>query len=418
MRTALLLACALPMFVAVGVGAQEPVAHVRGGDGKWLEVPVESADGRTTVRLTPQLAGGATATIVLDKPEWMRLEDSLPPMIMSAAIGERVLPVEGGLDLGAWGATPPPIRLTVADDGNPVDPASIEVRGLPAAARVDVGALGPPQKTGEVTITLPELAAGVYDATLCLADLSPQANTLRVPLRLAIMGLRVAADGSGVTLVNGHSEYTMANGAHVPLTIGPGGPTAYVTGQVGGTFFFPREVGRVEVLQDTAEVKSCRVTTRIGDADGKPLEMAGRFEVDLTVRSDLPCLLARSRCFNEVADGEVYTFWGWLAGGGFETVEGPQEWLGAYQNVGKVGWVYLPPTGAGRPGIGWISPLMFQQSRFNTMLLLTDPTRIATKKGEAVSMDFAIMPAESAEQVAQVAAQLDEMGVWGKTQEP
>ncbi len=418
MRTALLLACALPILAAVGVRAQEPVAHVRGADGKWREVPIERTDGKTTVKLTPQLTAGGRATIVLDKPEWMTLEDSLPPMILSATVGEKALSSEGGLDLGAWGATPPPLRLSVADDGNPVDPESIQVRGLPAAATVDAGTLGPPQRTGEVTITLPELPAGVYDAGLCVADLSPQSNTLRVPLRLAIMGVRVAADGSGVTLVNGHSEYTMANGAHVPLTIGPGGPTAYVTGQVGGTFFFPREVSGVEVLQDTAEIKSCRVTTKIGDADGKPLEMAGRFEVDLTVRSDLPCLLARSRCFNEVADGEVYTFWGWLAGKGFETAEGPQEWLGAYQNVGKVGWVYLPPTAAGRPGIGWISPLMFQQSRFNTLLLLTDPTRIATKKGEAVDMDFAIMPAESAEQVAQVAAQLDEMGIWKQMQEP
>jgi len=402
----LLLACAAFSCAA-------PVAHVRGADGKWREVPVEQTDGRLTLKLSPRELSGGRATIVVDKPEWMQLEDSMAPMVIGARIGDRQLDTGAGLDLGAWSAVPPALNLSVGDDGNPVDPASVRVLGLPTAPTVDVSKLGPPAKTGDITITLPELSPGVYEARLLLSDLSPQANLLTVPVRLAIMGVSAAEDKSAVRLVNGATEYKIAHGAHVPLTIGPGGPTAYVTGQVGGTFLFPREITGIEMLPDTAESKSCRVTTSIGDADGKPLEIPGRFEFDLTVRSDLPCLLVRSHCYNEVADGDVYTFWGWLPGKGFTTPSGPQEWTGTYQDVGKVGWVFLPGDGA-KPGIGWISPLVFQQSRFNTMLLLTSPTRIATRKGEAVSMDFAIMPAGSAEQVAEVADKLAELGVWGQ----
>lgn len=391
----------------------EPVAHVKGADGKWREVRVEQTGDGVTLKLSPQELSGGRAIVVVDKPEWMQLEDSMAPMVFNARIGDRQLDTGAGLDLGAWSTAPPALSLSVGDDGNPVDPAGVQVVGLPTAPTVDVSKLGPPAKTGDITIALPELSPGVYRARLLLSDLSPQANLLTVPLRLAVMGVSATEDKSAVTLVNGATEYKMALGAHVPLTIGPGGPTAFITGQVGGTFFFPREITGIEMLPDTAESKSCRVTTSIGDADGKPLELPGRFEFDLTVRNDLPCLLVRSHCYNEVADGEVYSFWGWLPGKGFTTPSGPQEWSGTYQDVGKVGWVFLPGDG-GKPGIGWISPLVFQQSRFNTMLLLTSPTRIATKKGEAVSMDFAIMPAGSAEEVAEAADKLAELGVWGQ----
>jgi hypothetical protein len=123
-------------------------------------------------------------------------------------------------------------------------------------------------------------------------------------------------------------------------------------------------------------------------------------------------LLVTSRLLNEVADGDVYCFWGWPGGDGFHTEAGRQEWTMTYAHVGEVGWVFLPAQSAGKSGIGWISPMVFGQSRFGTMLLYTSPQRLPRKVGEGVSMQFAIMPAQSADEVRAVAEKIEELGVW------
>jgi len=84
----------------------------------------------------------------------------------------------------------------------------------------------------------------------------------------------------------------------------------------------------------------------------------------------------------------------------------------SYSDVGEVGWVYLPPKSAGKAGIGWVSPLKFGESRFGTMLLYNSPQKVQTKLGESAQTRFAIMPADSADEVRAVAEKLDELGVW------
>jgi len=44
-------------------------------------------------------------------------------------------------------------------------------------------------------------------------------------------------------------------------------------------------------------------------------------------------------------------------------------------------------------GVGWISPLVFGESRFKTMLLYTDPQTVTVDNNAADEIPFALMPA-------------------------
>lgn len=401
------------MLAAGGVGAA-PTAHVRGADGEWREVPVEQAEGRVTVRLAPADGPGGRATLVVNKPAWMRLDDDAPPLLLTVALGEEGIAVNGELDLGVVDADAPPLTVRVADERNPVDPASfrLALSGAPGPAQVTARA-GPPERTGEFVVELPRLAPGSYRGEFVVTDMSPQGNALRVPVRLAVFGIAVAEDLSRVTCSTGAAAFRLDRSPKLPIVVEGGGQQLYITGQPPGALLYPREITGAELIVDTPERKVCRVVAaEVGTHDGRPVDEPGRFEFDLEVRSDLPCLIVRSRCFNETRDGETYAFWGWPGGAGFHTPDGEQEWSMTYRDIGKVGWVFLPSAAPDSPGLGWISPLKFGESRFGTMLLYTEPTRIPTRRGEAVEMDFALMPAMSAEEVAEVAERLEGLGVW------
>lgn len=403
---------ALPLMCAEAFGA--PTAHVRSADGRWTQAQVQDLGEAIVVRIGPELATAGSATLVVNKPDWMQLEDDAAPMAVAARLGEQGLSVEGGIDLGALGSTAPQLVLRVADAANPIDPASLRVLipGNDAPVQLDASALAVPSRTGEVSVQLPGMKPGAYQGTLSIADLSPQANTLRLPLRFTVFGIEPDVPGSRIALASPAASFQVTAQSKLPLLVEAAGQTVYVTGQVGGTWMYPREMRSAEMIEDTPERAVCRVTTGVGTDTGAEIDKPGTYEYELEVRKDLPCLLVTSRLLNEVADGDVYCFWGWPGGDGFHTEAGRQEWSMTYADLGKVGWVYLPPQSAGKSGIGWISPLVFGQSRFGTMLLYTSPQRLPCKAGEKVSMRFAIMPASSPDEVRAVAEKIEELGVW------
>lgn len=402
-------------MLAVACAQAGPLAYVRGADGKWREIPARQENGRVTISLTPAEIPSGRATIVINKPDWMKLDDEGAPMLLSVRVGDTGVATDGALDLGTFDEHIPPITIRLADDYNPLDPTSfrLDLKGLPAPPQVKAAGVGPPAKTGQFIVTLPGLSPGSYEGELVVSDLSPQANTLHVPCKLSVFGVAIPEDLSTVTVATGSAVYRIAKSARLPLIVGDGGPQVYITGQPPGALMYAREITEAKLIEDTAQRKVCRVVSAIvGDAGGKPIDKPGRFEFDLEVRRDLPCLIVKSRCFDLTADGETYVFWGWPGGDGFDTPDGHKDWCMKYEEIGEVGWVYLPSETPDKPGLGWISPLAFGESRFGTMLLYTSPTRIPTKKGEAVEMPFALMPANSAEEVAKVANQLQELGVW------
>ncbi len=413
---ALLVVATLAAVTAFG---QEATVYLRGADGTWQQIKAEKAEGAISFRLTTQQVPDGHAVVVVNKPEWMVLEDETPPEITAVSFEGRKIEAAGPIDLGSLGAAPRTITVETRDDQNPLDPNSARVMFDAATGRIEVDAsrLGPPEKSGSFTATLPDLPPGVYKGAARIADLSPQGNTAQAPITFSIFGIEVSEDQQRAHIAGAGGAFEVKADRQAFITVGPHGPSMYLTVQNAGNYLYVREFTSAESIKDSPQAKAVRVTCALEDIDGKALnteEAATEVSYDLEVRADLPCLLVTSRAKNLGKEQDMYCFWGWLPGDGYVTADGERhEWTMEYGDVGQVGWVYLPPSKPGGTGVGWISPLRFGESRFGTMLLYTEPTRIKTKTGGVVETSFAIMPADSPDQVAAAAQKLRDSG-WGQ----
>jgi hypothetical protein len=278
---------------------------------------------------------------------------------------------------------------------------------------VDASALGETDASGSITLSLADVEPGIYEATLRLADMSPQRNTAETPLRLSVFGASVGPGGQSVRLAGGGASYELLPEGQKFITIGEGGPGLYLTTQMHGRYLYVNGFAEAEELieDDTAGV---RIVCDLRDIDGKAVsndEAESEISYEARLNPELGCLLVTSHAKNLGDAEDIYCFWGWLPGDGYVTPDGESHaWTMKYENIGEVGWVFLPSKTPGKPGVGWIAPGMFGESRFGTMVLYTNPTRLSTETGDEVTTHLAVMPAESADEVAEVARKLNNIG--------
>lgn len=393
--------------------AAPATVYMKTADGKWVKLQGTEDAGKVTLALKPEQIGSGETTIIINKPQWMVLEDTEAPKLAWAKLDGVEVKPEGG-DLGVIGKFPAVLSLGLKDNANPLGPQGTRaVLSPPAAAlKSSVTELGPPKPTGRLSIEIPQLPAGAYELAISVPDLSPQANRLDLIFRFRVIGFTVAEDLQSIRIGAPGGEFTFRAQRVGELQVGDT-PAAYLSTGIAGQYLYIDKIERVEVLQDTPAVKSIRVHVLPGETDKKEDgRKFARLEYDLTVREDLPALLVTSRTINLGEKQNVYTWWGWLPGTAWWDPAGEHKWAGEYKNVGKVGWVFLPQERTKTPGIGWISPLVFGESRFNTMLLYTDPTQIPTETNQGVEIPFAIMSAAKAEEVAAVAEKIKGLGLW------
>jgi hypothetical protein len=406
-------AVVLALLLASSLWAAPVTAYVRGAEGKWLKTQANDEGGRITLSLKPEQIGGGETVVIVNKPVWMVLEDNEAPKLAWLRLNGVDRKAEGG-DLGVLSKFPVTIALGLKDNANPLNPQGVQV-SLPleaGPAQPDVAELGPPKPNGRMSFEIPQLPPGEYAVRVSVPDLSPQANTLTVPLSFRVIGFAPSDDLQTIRIGTPGGGFTFRAKKTGELQVGDTTP-AYLSTGLAGQYLYIDKIERVETLQDTAHVKTIRLHVRPGETDKQEdgAKLA-RLEYDLTVRDDLPCLLVTSRTINLGAKQEVYTWWGWLPGTKWADPAGEHEWSGKYQDVGKVGWVFLPQGKAETPGIGWITPQVFGESRFNTMLLYTEPTRISTETDGGVEIRFGLMPASRAEDVAATAEKIKALGLW------
>ncbi len=159
---------------------------LRDAEGAWRPLAVEYADGQATLRI-PTDAGGR-AVILLDKPEWLALEDQTPPAVIGVAVdGADVEPAEGVVKLGHQGAPPEVVEVTCADGENPLDLGSLlaTLNGVPLSAdagQVEVAKGDEAGRSATVTIRPGELAEDDYSLELRITD----ASVDRWPVKLEV----------------------------------------------------------------------------------------------------------------------------------------------------------------------------------------------------------------------------------------
>ncbi len=159
-------------------------AFYRDAEGRWQELPTERTAEATVLRLAPETIGGGATLVVLDKPDWMVLDDVAPPVATSVLIAgqERGL---ADLEMGWTGRALGEIVLAVADAANPLDLDGLRVTLNHApleARRLSVEPLDNTRRQARITLNLAGLPPGRYAVDLRLTDLAPARNALTAPI--------------------------------------------------------------------------------------------------------------------------------------------------------------------------------------------------------------------------------------------
>lgn len=410
-RATPLTALALMCWAALAPAA---TVHVRGGEGPWTEVTATEEGGIVSFTLTPELAAGGRALVVINKPDWMVLDDAEAPRVIGYTVmGETAeLGPGASLDLGALTPEGMRIRLDLADDANPLDVASVRLRVTGGdAAAVTVLTDDPETRAATVELDLSALGPGAYAGTVTVADLSPQANRAELPIRFSIFGVEIADDQQSIRLAPGGASFTVQGDGRKTVVVDASGVAAYPSLQLGGDpFIYVRGFRRVTELAPLDGWQMIEAEADLVDIDGNDVtdEQAGAHVVLIAAaHPELPVVVVQTEVTNLGAARDAYLFWGWLPGANYVTPDGAtHEWSMAYQDFGRPGWVYLAPQREGNPGVGWIAPAMFGESRFGTMIVYTDPKKVPLATGETLRTTFALMPADSPDDVRAAAQAL------------
>lgn len=170
------------LVVVLGSAALAQGTYFRKADGKWEALKVTATGPATKFTLSPDMVGGASTVIVLNKPAWMVLEDEAPPMVMKALLDGKERPV-AELDLG-WTPTPPTeLVLAIKDDKNPLDLGGLSVtldNAVVDGKRLEVKRLTPDNKQARVAVKLAGLPQGRHELVVLAADMAPSHNLLRI----------------------------------------------------------------------------------------------------------------------------------------------------------------------------------------------------------------------------------------------
>ncbi|MBD3293018.1 MAG: hypothetical protein GF393_08850 [Armatimonadia bacterium] len=409
----------LALMLFTGAIALAASVHVRQADGTWVEVEATEQDGTVGFTVSPEQADAGRALVVINKPDWMVLEDETPPTIPSYSVGGESVDIEATpVTIEGLGDTAEQRRvtLTIGDDANPVDAGSalLRIKGRPSVSPEIVGDDWDAH-SAELMIDLNDFGPGAWEGTLEVSDLSPLANTVTLPLSFSIAGAQIADNQQTITLSGGGTGFTVRADKRETVAVDAAGVSAFLSLQPSGEkHLYTREFTDVRSLGAQAGWHLVVADVAMEDIDGKPVtddEVGTNLSYQFAVHNDIPAIVVTTVATNLAAPRSMYAFWGWLGGDGFVTSDGEvQEWSMGYDDIAPDRWILLPSKADGQPGVGWISGGDFGQSRFGTMLLYTDPRKPEVATGEALTTTFALMPATDIDEVAEVARRLVQEG--------
>ncbi len=415
MRRSIALVALLSIVCMPSLAAADTV-YYRTADGSWAATEAVADNGRLVISIDSEAAPDGEAVIVINKPEWMVLDDTTPPELTGVTVNDAAVAADGELlDLGVLSGNAAEIIVTAADDRNPI--AQTASFMLDDAARIavsiDASEFGPPGTGGRLLVTISDLPAGKYRGRLVLSDMAPLSNSRTWPVEFAVMGITVSDDEQLVTLANAASGFRVKPDIGDQILL-PNDAWSKLTTGIAGAYLYPREFTNVELIADTAEVKTVLITAVPQDLDREPVDGVCELEYELTIRPDTPALLLTTRSINiSDADQRINPNYGWLGCPYYHTPEGRAEWGSGgdrdrYFTIGNPGWVWLAPRGDG-PGLLWASSDRFGEFMGGSVLLYGRGGTF--KPGEYAQMDMAFAAADSPEQAAQIYDDLVQKGL-------
>lgn len=416
----LFIVCGIVLLTAA-TGLCEPV-YYQAADGSWASMDAPVENGRLKIHITPESAPNGEALLVINKPEWMVLDDTEPPGLNGLKVNGKARPVSlPSLHLGTLGGETAEVIIAASDAKNPLSPESLrfELTGRPDVdVEINPGDIGPPNKSARIVVNIAGLTPGAYEGIFSLADLAPLTNTLQKPVMFNIFGVSVADDKQTVTLANEATEYVLQPHKSEQLKL-PNGLWAKLTSNVPGNFLYPLSFTDVQMTKDAADEKTVLVTADCQNLDEEPVSGVLKIEYELTVRPDTPALQVATRSIN-ISDKQqsIGPNWGWLGCPYYVTPEGKGEWSSGkdnkYSDIGEVNWLWLAPRNEENPGLLWVSPHRFGEFTGGSILLYGPKVDAKTDEYSEMRMFFA--PAESAEEAEKIYNELVEKGLYTPAQ--
>lgn len=412
---------AIIALIATTAAMCEPV-YYRAADGSWKSMEAPTEDGRLKIHITAENAPDGNALLVINKPDWMVLDDQAPPELVGLKANGNPRPAAmETMHLGTLGSESLEAIIAVKDEKNPLSPESLQfsLSSHPEAV-VDIqpGEIGPPKTSARIVVNVSNLSPGAYRGDFRISDLGPLANTLHRPVEFTIFGITVAEDGQSVILANSVSDFTLK--PHKSDQLSLPNQWAKLTTNVPGDFLYPREFTDVEIIEHTPERRTVQVTANTMNIDEKPVEGMVELQYTLTVRPDTPALQVVSRSIN-ISDETIgiNPNWGWLRCPYYHTPEGRAEWISGadprYSTIGKVNWLWLAPRNENNPGLLWVSPHRFGEFTGGSILLYGP--KVDAKKGEFSEMHNFFAPADSPEEAREIYDDLVEKGLYTPVQQ-
>ena len=389
-------------------------AYFKGREGRWQEAAtsVGPRPGTAEVRLdTDQVSNGKT-WLVVNKPEWVELNDTSRPNVVSLKLGARPLEDSvGAIDLDS----PDPgevVQMTVADAANRISMAACSARldGKPASIQVRHG-VDPKEAT--LSFAIPrDCGFGRHTLVLRAGDEAPEANAVERAFTFAWFGVDIAQDGKEVVLHTATASYAVPGKAaivHAP-DISPKDIRVALIGT--GGFLHTEELKcPPEIMIDEPDRKIVIAKAALyQDKATKPSDDYD-FMLELEIRRGFPGLLVTSRAVATRSIAKGYKFWSeFMAGDHYVGSDGKRyEWHPRYADIEPQGWIYLPPSTDGGTGYGLITNGRLDEYLGNCALIFTKPKHyLGLKPGDEISVKFAVVPASGPDDVREQARQIED----------
>jgi hypothetical protein len=405
--------------VATATGVTLRLPGYRGGPvyyrnraGKWVEAQTSGGESPNTTQLTLAAADLATGktTVVLNKPEWVQLDDAEAPRVVRVqCAGEAVALKDGAAEVPAIspGQT---IEVQVEDQLNRISlagtAATLNDVPLPAGAGLTIQREDGNPKRAVLRYVVPAgLGFGRQELKVCVRDEAPVSPSAEITLSCRQFGVEVAGDGGQVVFHTPAASFTCAGTMRGIFGCDMvGAPAVRLAVQGRGSFQHPEKLlAPPKVLVDQPERKVVSLKpSLVFDESG---EQVRQFELELVceIRADWPGLLVTTKLTALEDLPKSYLFWsGFMSGDYYVGSDGSRgEWHPRYADIKPQGWIYLSPTAPDRPGAGVVSDGELSEYLGQSLLVFTKPKTLDNaKKGDVMQVSWCYFPAASPDAVS------------------
>ena len=401
-----------PAKFALPSGSARP-AYYKNREGQWAEAAAApgSREGVAEVSVEPAMVADGNTMLVINKPDWVVLDDTTPPAVVSVSLNAAAIEDADEIRLDA----PAPlavVRVTVVDRRNRIAPSKCSAWFDRARAPIKVTLDPGDSRKATLSFVLPErFGFGLHTLALRAGDEAPEDNVVERRFTFRRFGVEISGDGRSAGLHTAAASFTcpgtkqgLIHAAFLPRR----DVRVALTGNAGFLVTEGLKAGP-ELVVDEPDHKVLRVRPALFCARSKQPSEDYDFVLDLEIRRGFPGLLVTSRATATRTLKKGYKFWSeFHAGDHYIGSDGKRgKWHPRYAGIGPQGWLYLPPVEIGSPGYGLITNGRLEEYLGDCALIFTKPKQIRNMEpGQALEVRFALVPATGPKQVAECAKQI------------